>query len=300
MRRLTTVLVLALFVLAIPAACAANDGFKVIFDLDKKSVTASGTDVHVITDKEREAFGITDGPLKSAVEKYFGKRPNDAYLHSPTPWGDLYKTYHWPQVQTTLKILKAEIVSTDTRPEIVKTATFENKSSRKATFHVTVSQQVTNTEEHTWSKSDTLTFSQSISYGVKIGGETSASYSHTWGESRTHSQSVTIGSEDGVTQELEPGDAVIASLTANRGTMKVRVTYLASLGGDVAVNYNPTYKGHHFWALGVTGVMQSGGLQWSKVITEDITIGFYADSKLEIKDAKGNMLHSMPARHKHH
>lgn len=50
-------------------------------DQAHSSVQASGSVQHVITDKERATFGITDGDLKNAVGKYFGKNPNDAYLH---------------------------------------------------------------------------------------------------------------------------------------------------------------------------------------------------------------------------
>src|SRR5947207_10532693 len=65
-------------------------------DAAHSSVNATGSVQHVITDKEVTTFGIQDSPLKNAVGKYFGKNPNDAYLHSPTPWNDLYKTYGWP------------------------------------------------------------------------------------------------------------------------------------------------------------------------------------------------------------
>jgi len=68
-------------------------------DRDSSSVRITGEEWHVINDNEANIFNITDKPLKEAVEKYFGKKPNDAYLHSPTPWNDLYKTYNWEQVK---------------------------------------------------------------------------------------------------------------------------------------------------------------------------------------------------------
>ena len=39
----------------------------------------------MITDEERTTFQLSDKQLKEDVEKYFGKKPDDAYLHSPTP-----------------------------------------------------------------------------------------------------------------------------------------------------------------------------------------------------------------------
>ena len=62
-------------------------------DKASSSVKVTGTVQHVITDEERQSFKLEDAQLKDAVKKYFGKRPNDAFLHSPTPWDDLYKTY---------------------------------------------------------------------------------------------------------------------------------------------------------------------------------------------------------------
>jgi len=79
---------------------------------------------------------------------------------------------------------------------------------------------------------------------------------------------------------------VIAELTASRGVMKVRIRYNAYLIGQSAVNYNPTYKGHHFWALPIGSVMSGGGLTNSVKSTEDIEIGYYSNSKVELKNAK--------------
>src|SRR5271156_1054538 len=83
------------------------------------SVSASGSVQHVITDTEVATFGLQDGNLKNAVGKYFGQNPNDAFLHSPTPWGDLYRTYNWPQVQTVLVVDSATITGITSQPVIV-------------------------------------------------------------------------------------------------------------------------------------------------------------------------------------
>ena len=79
-------------------------------DDSSSSITASGSVQHVITDEERTTFNLGDKQLKEAISSYFGKSPNDAYLHSPTPWDDLYKTYSWPQVQMVLVVQSAEIL----------------------------------------------------------------------------------------------------------------------------------------------------------------------------------------------
>lgn len=263
-------------------------------DATTSSVNASGSVQHVITDTERTTFNIQDASLKNAVGKYFGKNPNDAYLHSPTPWNDLYKTYNWPEVQTVLVVKSATITGITSEPVIVATKTFTNTSSKKATFDAGISDQVSNTSESHWSETNTIEVGQKITYGISFlgaggGGETSMSYSHSWGQGGSESQSITVGSTAGVSVELDPGESVQAQLTASRGVMKVRIVYQAYLTGNTAVNYNPTYKDHHFWSLGIGGVMGAAGLTTTREFTEDIQIGYYSNSKIELKDAQNQI-----------
>lgn len=258
-------------------------------DGQSSSANVSGSIQHIISDDERNTFRLNDSQLKEAVNAYFGKRPNDAYLHSPTPWGDLYKTYGWEQVSTVLVGTKAEILALTSEPVIVKTQEFSNQSSQKGTFNVSISEQLSNTTASTWSTGGTLTVGQKISYGVEFlgsgaKGETSMSYSQSWGIGGTQSKTVTVGSTSGVTVDLDPGEAIIAELSASRGTLKVQITYNAYLMGYTAVNYNPTYKDHHFWALPIASVMSAGGINNSVKSTEVLDIGYYSNSKITIRD----------------
>ena len=257
-------------------------------DSNTSHVSATGSVQHVITDKERGTFGLSDSALKSAVASYFGKAPNDAYLRSPTPWGDLYKTYSWPQVQTILNVESSEILGITSEPVIVKTQEFVNNSSKTGIFDVAISDQVENTASNQWSTGGELSIEEKISYSIDfIGeakGEVSLKYSQSWGIGGSHSSSVTVGSTSGVTVELEPGESVVAELSASRGVMKVRLRYNAYLTGYVAVNYDPTYKDHHFWALPVGDVMKSGGIPNSVKSTEDIEVGYYSNSKIVLRD----------------
>lgn len=259
------------------------------------AVNASGTVQHVITDKERTTFGLGDKQLKDAVKAYFGKSPNDAYLHSPTPWEDLYKRYNWSQVQMVLIVQSAEILGITSEPVIVKRQEFSNNSTQTGIFNVAVSDSVDNTTSSNWSTGGELTIAQKVSYGVKFlgtgaEGETSLSYSQSWGIGGQESKSITVGSSSGVSVELGPGESVVAELSASRGVMRVRIRYNAYLMGSTAVNYNPTYKNHHFWALAVDKVMSAGNISNSIKSTEDIEIGYYSNSKVELKDKASGRL----------
>ncbi|XP_059047956.1 spherulin-2A-like [Achroia grisella] len=266
----------------------------------ERLVELSGSNVDIISDTERNTFQLSDNNLKNAVRSYFGKRPDDAYVKSPTPWGDLYQTYGWPQVARSLAPQRAKVLQVTSNPSIVLTQHFENNSTTSATFKAQIKQEVQNTVTSTWEKGGELTVGQEIEYGfdikvVSVGGKTSFSYTSKWGESVSKSETVTVGSESGVEITLEPGQRVVAELFATRGTMQIQVDYEGTLSGSTAVNYADTYKGHHFWALDINAVMRADNLNTSAQSREVINLGYYSSSKVVIRDAKSNaILYSLP------
>ena len=252
------------------------------------SVSVTGSISHVITDSERQLFGIADAPLKNAVGKYLGRNPNDAYVRSPTPWNDLYKTYGWNQITTVLTATSATITGVVSTPSIIAEKSLVNSSPVKATFNTAIQESVTDTVETSWSQTFGISFEQMFKYevgflGTKGGGETKFGFSAQFGSGVTKSTSVQVGSSSSVEVELKPKQAVKAKLTATRSALKARITYTASLTGLAAVNYNPTFKGHHFWALPIDAVMKAGGLSNTRQITEDIDIGYYSNGKVVLQ-----------------
>lgn len=258
-------------------------------DGSSSRVSASGEVVDIIPDAERSTFKLSDSQLKGYVNSYFGRAPNDAYLKGPTPWNDLYATYGWSQVKRVMRVQSAEILGITSEPVIVKSQDFVNTSSRQGTFNVGIDEQVTNSASSNWSTGGTFKIEQKFIYkvgflGTEAGGETSIGYEQSWGIGGEQSKSVTIGSSSGVTVVLDPGQAVTTVLSASRGVMRVRIRYVAYLEGLAAINYNPTYRNHHFWGLNIGSVMGAGGVANSVTSTEDIEIGYYSNSKIELKD----------------
>lgn len=258
-------------------------------DEQSSSVSASGSVQHIITDTERSTFGIDDQGLKNAVGKYFGQAPDDAFLHSETPWNDLYRTYGWPQVQTVLVVESATITGITSQPTVVAQNILRNDSKVAATFNAAASESVSNTTTTSWSSTDSVQVGQKFSYEVSFlgtggKGETSLTYTHSWGQGGSESEQVTVGSSQGVSVLLQPGQAVDAEITASRGAMKVRIVYRASLIGSTAINYGHPYNGHHFWGLDLSTVMSAAGLPLTKTFTEDIEIGFYANDAVILTD----------------
>lgn len=196
-------------------------------DQQSSSVHVTGKVQHIITDTERATFQLNDSQLKETVKNYFGKKPNDAYLHSPTKH-DLYTTYNWAQTETVIVSTSAEILQVTSEPVILKTQTFENNSSKEATYTVSISDSVTDTVVSSWQKGGEFTVDQRIKYNIVVlgtggGGETGFSYTDSWGIGGQKSQQISVGSSSAIEVTLDPGESVIAELSASRGVMKVRV-----------------------------------------------------------------------------
>ncbi|KAJ2943205.1 hypothetical protein O0L34_g18918 [Tuta absoluta] len=258
-------------------------------DQNIAEVEILGSSVEILPDGERDVWKLNDGQLKDATAAYSGRRPDDVYLKSPTPWGDLYRRKNWRQVQRTLVPRNARILGIRSEPVIVTTREFTNNSSAKATFNAGINQAVDETVSSTWNRGGNLQVAQEIYYKVdfgvgEIGGTTTYAFSSSWGQETSKSQSVTVGSSTGVQVLLEPGQAVVAVLTATRGTMEVEVDYRAKLSGIVVCNYEDPFKGHFFWAYDVNACLSAAGHPRSIDSTETLRIGFYADARVVVSD----------------
>jgi len=152
----------------------ASDGFNITIvagpDAKSSSVKVSGSISEVITDADRSVFKIEDSQLKDAINTYFGKRPNDAYVKSKTPWGDLYSTYNWTEVHRNVRVHSAKIVEVTSSPTILSKKTLANNSSVSGSFEASISENVSNTTESNWSEEDSFTVGQSFSYDVSFLG----------------------------------------------------------------------------------------------------------------------------------
>lgn len=254
------------------------------------SATGSGSYQEVISDSNAALFGLGDDSTnKDMVNKYFGARPDDLYLHSPTPWDDLYSRYNWPQVQTNLQFVSATVSSFDDQLEAVNTAHLVNTSKKAGTFHATSSKTVQNTTTSSWSVNNSFTIGQKFEYGVSFlgaggKGESSLSYTHSWGEGGSESTSVTMGNSVGVDVELQPGEAVDVVVMAYAGSMTIDVVYNATLSGWLAINYGDKYNGSHFWGLDVNNVLAANGKPTTIQITQTIKVSYYTSSYVEQRD----------------
>jgi len=250
----------------------------------------AGSARHLIKDDEIPKFGLHPSSLSQAVGKHYGRVPGLGDVHVKKPaFHDVYNKYGWPEVHVKLNPIEAEVVSVDIKPVAMAEKVFSNDSSGKMVCKGSVFTKASTTVSRSTSNTIGISFEAGITVKGSIcgvGTEMNAKFG--WNSSTTSSESNmqdrTIGSENNVEVELGPGESKVAKLVVNQGTMVVKVTYRCELEGSVAVNYNPTHKGHHFWGLDVNSVLNSGGLPTSFVIEDDLEIGFYTNEKIELHD----------------
>ncbi|HVE84104.1 MAG TPA: hypothetical protein VND93_14705 [Myxococcales bacterium] len=256
-------------------------------DAAGSSIAASGSTQHVITDRERSSFGLDEASLKRAVGAYFGKEPSDAFLSDPTPWDNLYRTYHWSQVATILTVKSAQIVDLVSHPAVLKTTTLRNMSRKAGGFSASVQDNVTTTAETTWSTGVAIEHPHSVQCSIELasagnmGGFILWGFSQAFGVRSAQNRGLSVGSDLGEPVELEPGEAVDVQLSATHGVLKARVLYDVHLVGTTAIHYQPAHKGHPFWALDIGAVMRAGGMATHHTITQDIVVGYYANAEVK-------------------
>jgi hypothetical protein len=258
-------------------------------DTDSSSVVQSGSIQQILTPEQAASFQLNGSNLINAVGTYSGQTPDNAYYCSPTPWGDLYTQEGWPQVQSLMTVQSATIVSVNASPSIVAHQTFSNTTSVPMECDANVEYSTTVGSSTTWSNSNSVSVTQSISYsvdflGTGVEGETAMSYEHEWGTAQTDEESVTLGTGASVGFELPPGQTMVAELVTSQGTATVEVVYQMSLSGLIAANYSDPYQGHHFWGYDVNAVLSASNLPTVLTATETLVIDLYTDASIVLND----------------
>ncbi len=259
-------------------------------DSGSSTVKVGGEDVRRLTNDLYPAFGITPELLTSAVEAYLGKRPDAVYVSDPTP-ENWYASNSWEPVTLRLHPVEASIVSIDTATTQLKSQVFSNRSSKAGSFDVSITEDVSDSVETNWSQSISIGVTQSVSYGIElIGGDTSISFQTDFQKGGSQSRTVSMGQSSGVMVDLEPGEAVTATLTAAKGTMRVRVRFEAYLTGVVAAYYKGSFKYKHVWPVNIAGALQALDGPHVLSIVNDIAIDCFSSGEIVLEDPVGRRI----------
>lgn len=265
---------------------------------DQTWIELLGSSVEPISDDEKDTFKLAGNRVLEAAYHYHGGDPSSIYFRNPTPWGDVFTQYGWTPVSRTLVPKTAKIVGFRTNSSLVDRREYQINSSAKAVYDVGVFKDVPQGTVifNSWSKSLKLTVGQNIEYAIgfgptEIGGMESVLYSSSWGQDRSKSETVRVGSTSAVEVELEPGQAVVTELIAERATMKIEVLYEASLDGNVLCSYKEPFRSHFFWRYDVNALLHHANVPRIVRSKETVDIEFYWDATIVVRDLlTGNLM----------
>ncbi|XP_013145402.1 PREDICTED: spherulin-2A-like [Papilio polytes] len=276
------------FLLLFPALSLARIDVKIfgLYDGIEKTVVIdfNGSDTEVISETEEKTFHLNEDRLKMSAENFFGNKPSDVFLHSPTPFGDLYQTYNWDEVKRTMKPKNGRILNITNEMRTIMSKNFVNTETKPITFNIGLKKHLENTVSSFWTKNGDLTMNKGINYAIYLGNET-VTYTSLWGLNTEKSVTTVIGSDD-MQISLLPGQSVTTELRAMQLNLAIEMEYMTSLSGSVATNYMEGYKGHHYWALDVDELMAANGIKNEVMSTETIEMIFYTNPQMVVFDTK--------------
>lgn len=276
------------FLLLFPALSLARIDVKIfgLYDGIEKTVVIdfNGSDTEVISETEEKTFHLNEDRLKMSAENFFGNKPSDVFLHSPTPFGDLYQTYNWDEVKRTMKPKNGRILNITNEMRTIMSKNFMNTETKPITFNIGLKKHLENTVSSFWTKNGDLTMNKGINYAIYLGNET-VTYTSLWGLNTEKSVTTVIGSDD-MQISLLPGQSVTTELRVMQLNLAIEMEYMTSLSGSVATNYMQGYKGHHYWALDVDELMAANGMKNEVMSTETIEMIFYTNPQMVVLDTK--------------
>lgn len=251
------------------------------------TVEATGDLIRPLAADDYGKYGLSDSILKDAVKAYFQARPSQVYLSDPTP-GDQYQANNWSPVTVRLRPVAARVVSVDAVLTALTEKTLRNNSKKTGSFDASISQDVSETVDTNWSQSVSFAVTQSINYGIKfIGGDTSVSFTTDFQTGGSRSVSTSMGQSSGVMVDLDPGESVVAKLTASRGQMAVEVVYDAYLSGVIAAYYDSVYKWKHWWPVDITGALEAIDKPASLSVTNVIDAVSFSGGEIVLEEVSG-------------
>lgn len=263
----------------LPTVCATIDVYITGSFHTNFTTRTSGTDKAIVTETERISFKISDGKIKDCVKTLLGGRPDDAFMHGPTPWGDLYKVHGWAETKRVLKPVSSRVINVASSPQMLKQILETNKTT------ISLSQTIYNRFSTTWLTAPNL--SVNIIYAHIDVDNFVISYESALGVNGVMLKGMTTGIF--LTDTLDFGSAIV-ELYATRVSVKTEVLYQASLWGNAVLNYEKAFGGHHFYSPNVEDIMFNCGLSNSLQVKEIIDVRFYVDAKVVVRNNSNGLI----------
>ncbi|XP_072933710.1 U-megalopygitoxin(8)-Mc8-like [Epargyreus clarus] len=252
-------------------------------NIRKSVITHSGSGDKLVTEKEINAFNISDSNLKRGVRVELGKYPQDVFIKDPTRYGNLYPKYNWSQVTTNVRVKRAQVTEIVSENATLKRHNIVNNTSGRIVKKVSLKEVVEHTVSSSWS--DEGLSELDVSYHVNMiydGG--SFKYENKWRNNVFQSSSFLFGVPNIGDILIAPGQSVTIELKAMKIIMLVKIEFAAKLIGNVIANYALNYGKHHLWAPSVDDIMKAAKLKNEIVTTEFLEIRCYVEPYLKLFD----------------
>nr|WJJ70423.1 venom protein U-MPTX.8-Mc6 [Megalopyge crispata] len=286
-------IIITILAVLLPVVTCENKPLQIKFsDIninDRSRVDVSGEHTAPIGEKEVYAFGFTDDLLKEAIFKKnkMERKPDEVFISPTGKAKPLYEEYSdkWAgPVKTTVKPLYATVLRYVKNPVIVNMHKFTNLDFESVQYKVQITQAATKKLENTWSSSNQLDVTASVSVGFKsVSAGIEVSSSNTWGTDKTiaDEEVITVSSTSSV--ELDAGESLKLQTNASKAFMEVEVVYDVRLSGCIIANYENPYNGHHFYCLKVNTIP---GLKLAMRAKEIIKVDYFYDIEVTTDSVK--------------
>ncbi|CAG5057682.1 unnamed protein product [Parnassius apollo] len=233
---------------------------------------------------EVKLFNITDDNLRRGLKIELGKVPDNIFMKDPTPYSNLYQKYRWKQIERNLQVKNAEVVDVLNVNTIIKTHEHINNTTNTIQSKVSIFETIENTISSFWSEEglpeDEIFFDIDYNFNGRA-----VSYHNRWRKDNLQNASQSFGvSKDGFIN-IQSGQRVTTRLKGTKTILLIKINYVASLVGNLVVNYAHVYGKYHFWAPNVNDIMKAAGIINEIITTELIEVRCYNDPVLEIFDS---------------
>lgn len=274
------------FLLILPIICDAKIQINITVASNKRDavISFSGADKKLITDHEIELFNISMVNLNRGVRVELGKVPDGGiYLKDPTPYGNVFHKFKWPEIQRNLHVERVQIHEMITKKVVLKQHEHVNYSADDSQSERSLFVDVENSAYSNWSAKGLP--DEDIFYDVLFKcANTSFKYENKWRNRSLKSSFVRFGTSDQKSMTLKPGRGIVKTLTALKTIFVLRVDYKAQLTGNIIADYENLYGKYHFYAPTIDNIMVAGKIVNEIVTSEKIEIRCFTDPRLDIYD----------------
>lgn len=256
----------------------------IINSIDNSVIKISGIDYTKAVNDELKCFGLENKyRIRTAIFQLLGGAAKNVYFYEPTPW-QLYPTYRWKEVQRITTINSAKFLKIDTVPKIMATKTFTNPSKTKVDFKAAPTETAEQFIKSSWSQYDKIHVESNIHYSISIvGGTTSFNYTQRWGIKGIESKRELLDPGGSLEVTVDPHQKAEAQLNAIETTAKLQIKFESKLSGDVAIHFDPQFKGHYFYKVSVEAILGKLGRKNSCITTQTIETKVYSNISTNMK-----------------